>query len=32
MWVDAMLGLLGYFPVNPQLFYMLPDLALDVIV
>ncbi len=32
MWVNTMLGLLGYFPVNPQLFYMLSDFALDVIV
>lgn len=32
MWVNTMLGLLGYFPVNPQLFYMLSDLGLNVIV
>ncbi len=27
-----MFGFLGYFPVNPQLFYMLSDLGLNVIV
>lgn len=32
MWVNTMLGLLGYFLFSPQLFHMLPDFALDVIV
>lgn len=32
MFNNVMFGFLGYFPVNPQLFHMLPDFALDVIV
>ena len=32
MFNNVMFGFLGYFPVNPQLFYMLSDLGLNVIV